>query len=103
MATTRFKHSQIVTANDLFDGDVVYLTPQGGWSVQIRDAAVAHDAEHADALLRKGAAQQSRIVGAYLADVTVDEHGHPQPVHFREVFRTRGPSNYPHGKQVEWQ
>jgi len=26
--------------------------------------------------------------------------GRPEPVHFREVFRTRGPSNYFHGKQA---
>ena len=23
----------------------------------------------------------------------------PEPIHFREAFRTRGPSNYAHGKQ----
>ncbi|MEM1378642.1 MAG: DUF2849 domain-containing protein [Pseudomonadota bacterium] len=103
MAKTRFKHPQVVTANDLFDGDVVYLTAQGGWSVHIHDAAVAHDAENAQALLSKGAAQESRIVGAYLADVTICDDSKPHPVHFREVFRTRGPSNYAHGKQVEWQ
>ena len=26
---------------------------------------------------------------------------HPEGGHFRETFRTRGPSNYPHGKQAE--
>jgi len=26
------------------------------------------------------------------------DHG-PEPIHFREAFRTRGPSNYAHGKQ----
>ncbi|NNK78640.1 MAG: DUF2849 domain-containing protein, partial [Litoreibacter sp.] len=41
------------------------------------------------------------IVGAYLADVTKGPSG-PEPLHFREEFRTRGPSNYPsHGKQAE--
>jgi hypothetical protein len=25
----------------------------------------------------------------------------PEPVHFREAFRTRGPSNYRHGKQAD--
>ena len=38
------------------------------------------------------------IVGAYLADATSGPNG-PEPVHFREAFRTRGPSNYAHGKQ----
>jgi hypothetical protein len=25
----------------------------------------------------------------------------PEPTHFREAFRTRGPSNYAHGKQAD--
>ena len=40
------------------------------------------------------------MVGAYLADARAGEEG-PEPTHFREAFRTRGPSNYAHGKQVE--
>ncbi|MEN0001523.1 MAG: DUF2849 domain-containing protein [Pseudomonadota bacterium] len=103
MAVPRFKHPQIVTANDLYDGDVVYLTKEGGWSIQIGDAAIAEDAERAAALLSKGGAQVSRIVGAYLADVSINDDGKPEPVHFRERFRTRGPSNYFHGKQAEIQ
>ena len=42
--------------------------------------------------------QADRVVGAYLADARMGPQG-PEPVHFREVFRTRGPSNYAHGKQ----
>ena len=26
----------------------------------------------------------------------------PEPTHFREEFRTRGPSNYAHGKQADY-
>ena len=33
-------------------------------------------------------------------DVRIGPDG-PEPAHFREAFRTRGPSNYPHGKQAE--
>jgi len=38
-------------------------------------------------------------VGAYLADARPGPQG-PEPVHFREVFRSRGPSNRFHGKQA---
>jgi hypothetical protein len=42
------------------------------------------------------------VVGVYLVEAAVDERGRAAPAHFREVFRTRGPSNYPqHGKQAE--
>ena len=38
------------------------------------------------------------MVGVYLADARLGPNG-PEPIHFREAFRTRGPSNYAHGKQ----
>ena len=93
---------QIVTANDLFEGDVVYFTAGGFWSRNLSDAAVAHAQEEADALLSRGEAQQSTIVGAYLADVAIGSNGIPQPLHYREHRRTLGPSNRPDlGRQAE--
>ena len=47
----RRKHKQIVTANDLFEGDVIYLTGEGGWTRLHGDAAVAHDPDEAQRLL----------------------------------------------------
>ncbi len=35
-----------------------------------------------------------QVVGAYLADAKAGPNG-PEPTHFREAFRTRGPSNRP--------
>jgi len=97
----RVFHSQIVTANDLLSGDVVYLTAQHVWSGALVDAAVSDTPEAASEFLAIGAAQQDIIVGAYLVDVQRDETGTAQPLHFREAFRMRGPSNYFHGKQAE--
>lgn len=90
---------QIVTANDLFEGDAVYLTADCSWSREHGDAVVAKDPREANRLLKQAQAQADRIVGAYLAPVSIKTDGTPEPVHFREVFRTRGPSNYFHGKQ----
>ena len=90
----------VVTANDLFEGDAVYLTPELGWSREHGEAALAESAEEADALLAAGAAQTGRIVGAYLAEARKGADGRPEPVHFREAFRARGPSNRFHGKQA---
>ena len=56
------------------------------------------DQGEADAALADAVAQPHQIVGPYLADANASDHG-PTPVHFREVFRSRGPSNYAHGKQ----
>ena len=90
---------QIVTANDLFEGDAVYYTAAGGWSREHGEAIVAWSKDAADKLLQAANEQQARIVGPYLAEVTMGDDNRPSPVHFREAFRTRGPSNYLHGKQ----
>lgn len=94
-------YPQIVTANDLVLGDAVYWTAQGDWSRSIKDALIGETEEMAKAILAEAAMQQHIIVGAYLMDVETEQGGKPVPIHFREVFRTRGPSNYFHGKQVE--
>ncbi|MGE0231629.1 MAG: DUF2849 domain-containing protein [Flavobacteriaceae bacterium] len=92
---------KIITANDLLEGDVIYLTAEGGWSRAYEDAVVATNQEDADALLRKAEEQRDRIVGAYFVDTALGEDGRPKPDHFREVFRATGPSNYFLGKQAE--
>lgn len=98
---SRQTHPQVVTANHLMEGDAVWFTADGAWTRHLTEAAVARAPEEADALLGAAKAQQDRVVGPYLADVALDPHGEPTPVHFREAFRTRGPSNCFHGKQAE--
>ena len=80
---------KVITANRLLEGDAVWLTPSGDWSPDIRDAELR---------LIDANRHKSAVVGAYLAEVKRGPNG-PEPVHFRETFRTRGPSNYAHGKQ----
>ena len=91
---------KIVTANDLLLGDVVYLTADDLWSRQHHQAELIEDEAHAQMRLLHGAAQRQVVVGAYLADARTGPKG-PEPVHFREDFRARGPSNYNHGKQAD--
>jgi hypothetical protein len=91
---------KVVTANDLRLGDVVYLTQSGQWSRLHHEAALYSEEEQATAALASAAAQSLIVVGVYLADAKAGPNG-PEPVHFREAFRTRGPSNYAHGKQVD--
>lgn len=89
---------KIVTANDLIEGDVIYLTADDRWSRRHVDAELIEDEAHAQLRLLHAEAQRDRIVGAYLADARQGAAG-PEPVHFREAFRATGPSNYRHGKQ----
>lgn len=93
---------KVLTANDLLQGDVIYRRADGSWSRWHEEAEFFEDEAKALEALESAKAQADRLVGAYLADAQLGDEGHPQPVHFREVFRTRGPSNYTdHGKQAE--
>jgi Protein of unknown function (DUF2849) len=94
----------ILLANDLLDGDVVFFA-KGGWT---RDPALAEIAvDDATAfrleLAAESALAANTVVDAYLVDVTLDTEGRATPNHFRERFKTCGPSIRPDlGKQAEF-
>ena len=92
---------KVVTANRLREGDVVYLTADDTWTPHHHEAELIEDEAHAQIRLLHASAQKLVIVGAYLADARRGPKG-PEPLHFREAFRTRGPSNYNHGKQADF-
>ncbi len=84
---------QVLTANRLRDGEVVFLTRSGAWSELIDEAALAVEKEAASALEARGAeaVRQTLITGPYLFDaVRVD--GRVRAVHIRERIRTLGPT-----------
>jgi len=89
---------KVVTANHLVEGDVVYLAADGSWTRRHAKARLFDQKAAAEAALAGAAARSHEVVGVYLADARPGPEG-PAPVHFREAFRARGPSNYPHGKQ----
>ena len=91
---------KVVTANALLEGDVVWLTADDRWTRDMREAELIEDEAHAQLRLLHAESQPEHVVGAYLADARRGPDG-PEPTHFRETFRTRGPSNYPHGKQTD--
>ncbi|MGI9390807.1 MAG: DUF2849 domain-containing protein [Boseongicola sp.] len=90
---------KVVTANALLEGDAVWLTEDDRWTRDIAKAELIEDEAVAQDRLLFAMSQTKEIVGAYLADAAGSDTG-PTPTHFREGFRTQGPSNYFHGKQV---
>ena len=94
--------AKVMTANLLRDGDVVYLTAAGDWSLWLNEAAVVRD-ESGEADLEAAAKQGERdliVVGPYLMDV-VDSAAGPQAIGTREKIRALGPTVHPHfGKQA---
>ena len=83
---------QILTANDLLEGDVVFLAANG-WSRNINDAEIAHDKAAAKALEAGGSAAVAgnRVVEPYLIDIEHNDDG-IEPIVFRERMRSLGPS-----------
>ncbi len=90
----------VITANALLEGDVIWVTSDNALTRDLSQAQVFTDRAEAEAALAEASARTGEIVGAYLADIRLTQEG-PAPAHFREAFRTRGPSNYRHGKQAE--
>ncbi|MGE0714543.1 MAG: DUF2849 domain-containing protein [Alphaproteobacteria bacterium] len=87
---------QIVTANRLGDGAVVFRTADGGWSTEVA-AAFAADEQAGDVL--KAAEVDARrqiVVGPYLIEVDAGPAG-PVPILHRERIRAYGPSIVPPG------
>ena len=80
---------QVVTANRLSDGSIVYLNESLGWQASIRDATVAAGDEVKKLLARaEGDEAANHVVDAYAIEIT----GAHEPTSARERIRARGPS-----------
>jgi len=94
---------QVMTANRLRDGEVVFLTQSGVWSEKIDDAVLAEDPQVLAALESRAAddVKSTLITGQYLFDAErIDKK--IRATHIRERIRTLGPTvRFDLGKQAE--
>jgi hypothetical protein len=83
---------QILTANRLRDGDVVYWRG-GSWVTSLADAEVFSDDAAAEAVLKAADAfvKGREVVNPYLFDVKIEASG-VRPVKEREIIRAAGPT-----------
>lgn len=88
--------SQVLTANRLIDGAVVFLAVGETWVTRLDDVQVAADKDDAAALEAIGARDVAAqiVVAPYLIDVA-EENGHIAPTRYRERIRAFGPSTHP--------
>lgn len=84
---------QVVTANRLREGDVVYLTPTGKWSLHLNESWTSEDAKVVEQMLAKAAEDVTArlIVGPYAMPVA-EIDGILQPLSAREAIRAAGPT-----------
>ncbi|MET1026699.1 MAG: DUF2849 domain-containing protein [Dongiaceae bacterium] len=82
---------QMITANRLHDGIVVYQAKGGAWATRFAEGELLQDKAAADAALAvaEEAVKARQVVSVYLIDVAVEE-GVPQPTNTREYIRASG-------------
>ena len=87
------KTDQIVTANRLTDGAVVYLTARGGWSVSISDGRIAlGEFETRDLMAwADRSADRNEVVGPYLMAID-GAASRDRAIGMRETIRAAGPT-----------
>ncbi len=87
------KTNQIVTANRLTDGAVVYLTARGGWSVSIADGRVALGEFETRDLMdwADRSADRNEVVGPYPMAIDGAASRH-RAIGMRETIRAGGPT-----------
>ena len=84
---------QVLTANRLSVGEVVYWSAAQGWVTYLHDAEILPDNE-AEAVLKDAGArgvQERQVVNPYLFEVRVNG-SKVVPVKTREAIRAAGPS-----------
>jgi hypothetical protein len=88
--------SQVITANRLSDGRVVFLAEGGHWVEAVGRSRVAESEDSAAALtaLAERAVAEREVVAPYLIEV-VREGKRLLPRRYREVIRALGPSTHP--------
>ena len=94
---------QVLTANRLSVGEVVYWNAAKGWVQHLHDAEILPDDQAETVLKTDGArsVQERQVVGVYLFEVRVKD-GSIVPVKTREAIRAAGPSARPDlGKQAD--
>lgn len=99
---SEIEKGQVMTANRLRDGEVVFLTRAGIWSEKIDDAVLALEPQAKAALEARAAedVKKTLVTGHYLFDAE-RINGRIRANHFRERVRTLGPSVRPDlGKQA---
>ena len=95
--TTPSQPYYVITANHLFNGEVVFWADADQWQYLLSEAYAFDDKDDADDNLSRVRADQ--VVGAYVIMVEKDASQQITPTHLREAIRASGPSNYFHGKQ----
>lgn len=93
---------QVITANRLRDGIVVFVAPENRWVERLADAAVFTSVDASAAALQSAQKDVSSnaVLDIYAIDV-LERGGVVRPAKLREAIRAQGPTVHPeHGKMA---
>ena len=90
-----------ITANNLLDGTVVYMSSQFKWVLDINNAKVFSNDTSIEKALIHANKQQHEVVGVYSIRVDQQQTQVLSQNIFESNLEVKGPSNYNHGKQSE--
>jgi hypothetical protein len=84
---------QMIIANTLADGFVVFLTGDNSWSNDIAAGAIAETDAQAEQLLStaKQAESDNLVIDPYLIPIEIED-GVRKPTEYREYIRATGPT-----------
>lgn len=89
----KIKGPQMIVANRLLDGRVVFLKADGTWTAVAGQAATATDEPGVEALevLAQKSADANEVLSVEVIDAA-DKGGRPYPAHMKFAMQAEGPS-----------
>jgi Protein of unknown function (DUF2849) len=96
---------QMIIANRLVDGAVVFLAPGEGWTPVIASGVVIDDEAEAQRLLGavKELEARSPVIDPQVIQVKRDNDGVVRPVEIRELIRAFGPTVRTERGDTDWE
>jgi hypothetical protein len=96
---------QMIIANRLVDGAVVFLGPGASWTTAIASGAVVDDEAEAQRLLGevKQLEARSPVIDPQVIQVKRDSDGVVRPVEIRELIRAFGPTVRTERGDTDWE
>lgn len=83
----------LISANDLLEGGVVYLTEKSEWSRSLSSARIIKDKETAAELLADIEKNQTFVVSPFSVNACLSLSGDLTLPHFRDRYRESGPTH----------
>jgi hypothetical protein len=91
----KIKGPQLIIANRLDDGRVVFMTENGNWTADVARAAIADTPEGVEALEAKASISEKNNLVVDPAAIPATAENGTYPAHMKQAMQAKGPSVRP--------